>query len=59
MSANSTFHGISLWLTPSRLPSVPLGTVPHATSRDEEYMGYKIPAGRPNHQFDYVPLYNS
>ncbi|OCK92857.1 uncharacterized protein K441DRAFT_614020 [Cenococcum geophilum 1.58] len=41
------------------LPSVPLGTVPHATSRDEEYMGYKIPVGRPNQQCNYVPLYNS
>ena len=56
VNVNSTFHGISLWLTPSRvmffiffislnLPSVPLGVVQHVMSKDEEYMGYKIPAG--------------
>lgn len=28
-------------------------------SRDEEYMGYKIPVSRPNQQYNYVPLYNS
>ncbi|KAI4720577.1 cytochrome P450 [Aureobasidium sp. EXF-10727] len=28
-------------------PSAPLGAIPHACTRDDEYMGYKIPKGAP------------